>query len=182
MIAMLGLSILFAIGGVYNLITGDIGNFFFGMGITVVLFLIFLHFQLQEKKAEEFESWLAENVCKVYADKAEYKGMKVSLDTKITRFQFCLSLIFMTIKVPSGYLFTEKMFTVAMNNIAYTVCSLIFGWWGLPWGPIYTIQVTFSNIFGGKKMLVRQLITSEQLAFAQKVYNNEYKGYSVENS
>jgi len=28
--------------------------------------------------------------------------------------------------------------------------TLVVGWWGVPWGPIYTIESIFSNCCGGK--------------------------------
>jgi len=27
----------------------------------------------------------------------------------------------------------------------------VLGWWGVPWGPIYSIQAIFTNLFGGKR-------------------------------
>ncbi|MGB7399032.1 J domain-containing protein [Castellaniella sp.] len=27
----------------------------------------------------------------------------------------------------------------------------VLGWWGIPWGPIYSIQAIFTNLFGGKR-------------------------------
>lgn len=27
----------------------------------------------------------------------------------------------------------------------------LFGWWGIPWGPIYSLQAIFTNMFGGKQ-------------------------------
>jgi hypothetical protein len=28
--------------------------------------------------------------------------------------------------------------------------SLLFGWWGIPWGPIYTVTSLFKNFGGGR--------------------------------
>jgi hypothetical protein len=30
--------------------------------------------------------------------------------------------------------------------------TLGLGWWGIPWGPIYSIGSLFSNLTGGKDM------------------------------
>src|SRR5271165_7004629 len=27
----------------------------------------------------------------------------------------------------------------------------LLGWWGIPWGPIYSVQAIFSNLFGGEQ-------------------------------
>jgi len=29
--------------------------------------------------------------------------------------------------------------------------TLLLGWWGIPWGPIYSVQAIFSNLFGGEQ-------------------------------
>ena len=34
--------------------------------------------------------------------------------------------------------------------VGYTLLSLVLGWWGLPWGPIRTIQAIFVNLTGGQ--------------------------------
>lgn len=31
----------------------------------------------------------------------------------------------------------------------YVVASLVFGWWGFPWGPIWTIRWVVRNLRGG---------------------------------
>lgn len=32
----------------------------------------------------------------------------------------------------------------------YTMLTLFVGWWGIPWGPIYTIMCLATNLGGGK--------------------------------
>ncbi|MFQ6403237.1 J domain-containing protein [Methylophilus sp. 'Pure River'] len=32
-----------------------------------------------------------------------------------------------------------------------SLVTWLFGWWGLPWGPIYSIQTLLVNMFGGKR-------------------------------
>jgi hypothetical protein len=34
--------------------------------------------------------------------------------------------------------------------LLYSLLSLLFGWWGLPWGPIRTLQSIFINLTGGQ--------------------------------
>jgi len=35
-------------------------------------------------------------------------------------------------------------------GIKYSLISLVLGWWGIPWGPIYTIWSLIANCSGGK--------------------------------
>lgn len=44
----------------------------------------------------------------------------------------------------------------------------LLGWWGFPWGPIYSIQAIFTNLFGGKrpKGINARLATHQAWVFA----------------
>ena len=50
-----------------------------------------------------------------------------------------------------------------MKGMTYILISVLLGWWGIPWGPIWTIQSLYINLKGGKD------ITSEVLKLAQQV-------------
>ena len=36
------------------------------------------------------------------------------------------------------------------KGLGYSLCSFLLGWWGIPWGPIYTISSIFTNFRGGR--------------------------------
>ena len=36
------------------------------------------------------------------------------------------------------------------KGLPWTGLSLLAGWWGIPWGPIWTIQALVTNLRGGK--------------------------------
>ncbi|HET7181368.1 MAG TPA: hypothetical protein VFI15_03965 [Candidatus Limnocylindrales bacterium] len=42
--------------------------------------------------------------------------------------------------------------------------SLLFGWWGIPWGPIFTIQGVFRTLRGGVD------VTSDVMADLEMLY------------
>jgi hypothetical protein len=42
--------------------------------------------------------------------------------------------------------------------IIYTLTSLLFGWWGFPWGLIYTPQAIYRNLCGGYRETIAELI------------------------
>jgi len=33
--------------------------------------------------------------------------------------------------------------------LKFTILTMLLGWWGIPWGPIYTIGSIFRNLSGG---------------------------------
>ena len=69
---------------------------------------------------------------------------------KFVSFQYCISIVVMTFKRGSDIYFIRAGESTIKFSIGYTLLTLILGWWGIPWGPIYTIGSIFSNLTGGK--------------------------------
>lgn len=69
---------------------------------------------------------------------------------KFVVYQYCISIIVMTFKRGSDIFFIREGESAFAKGIGYTILSLILGWWGFPWGPIYTISSVFNNCRGGK--------------------------------
>jgi hypothetical protein len=174
MALLLVLSALFALGAAYRIYIGDIAGFIIGLCISAFIALVYFFISYQKKKAEQFKEWLTQNVCSIYSGEAMYNGSKIHLGTKVTQYLFCFSLIVFSVRIPSRYYIKASLSSV-LNNIAYTLCTLILGWWGLPWGPIYTLQAVFRNIFGGIKSTVKDLIPEYELEFAKKAYENTHR-------
>ena len=40
----------------------------------------------------------------------------------------------------------------AAKGLPYTLISLLAGWWGIPWGPIWTVMTVVQNFAGGKDL------------------------------
>jgi hypothetical protein len=45
--------------------------------------------------------------------------------------------------------------------------TLVAGWWGIPWGPIYTIQGVWVNLNGGRDVTPQIMSGIEQSLVAQ---------------
>lgn len=69
---------------------------------------------------------------------------------KFVIFEYTISIIFMTFTRSSDVYFIRPGEIGGLKGIVFTLISLIFGWWGLPWGPIHTIRTVFRNLDGGK--------------------------------
>jgi len=65
-------------------------------------------------------------------------------------FLYCISILIMTFKRPSDVHFVRSGESTLGRSLGYTLLSLVLGWWGFPWGPIYTIEALFTNLGGGK--------------------------------
>ena len=69
---------------------------------------------------------------------------------KFVIFLYCISIVFLTFKRSSGIYFIRAGDGTLSMSINFTLISLLFGWWGFPWGPIYTIQSLITNLRGGE--------------------------------
>lgn len=69
---------------------------------------------------------------------------------KLVMFQYCISIFILTFRRSSDIIFIKKDESVIFRGLPYIFISLILGWWGIPWGPIYTIGSVITNLSGGK--------------------------------
>jgi hypothetical protein len=69
---------------------------------------------------------------------------------KFVMYQYCISLFVITFKRFSKIYFIRHDQSAVMKGLPFTLFTLVLGWWGLPWGPIYTVQTLWINLRGGK--------------------------------
>ncbi|HKV06409.1 MAG TPA: hypothetical protein VJO53_15035 [Candidatus Acidoferrales bacterium] len=65
-------------------------------------------------------------------------------------FQYAVSAIIVSFRRASNIHFVRAGESTVPKSIGFTVLSLVAGWWGIPWGPIYTIRSVTTNLRGGK--------------------------------
>lgn len=82
---------------------------------------------------------------------------------KFVLFQYCVSALVVTFKRASGVYFLKSGESAFVKGLPFTAISFIAGWWGFPWGPIYTIRSLFVNLRGGKD-ITAEIIAATQLA------------------
>jgi len=75
-------------------------------------------------------------------------------------YTYCISIVFMTFKRPSSLQFLRAGDGGVKQGLGYSALTFLLGWWGIPWGPIYSIQCLWSNFRGGRD------VTAEVLAHA----------------
>ena len=63
---------------------------------------------------------------------------------------YCVSILVLTFKQPSSVHFIRPGRSAAAKGWGFTLLSLVLGWWGIPWGPIYTVQSVWVNAQGGR--------------------------------
>ena len=75
---------------------------------------------------------------------------EVQAGAKFVMFQYCISIVLMTFKRPSSIYFVRVDDSVVSKSLGFSALTFLLGWWGIPWGPIYTVGSLVTNIRGGK--------------------------------
>jgi hypothetical protein len=84
--------------------------------------------------------------------------MELNRGGKFVLYQWALSILILSFRRSSPVYFIRAGEDAVVKGVPYTVLSLLLGWWGFPWGPIFTIQALSTNLSGGKD------VTSEILS------------------
>lgn len=69
---------------------------------------------------------------------------------RFVHFPYTISIVLMTFKRSSSIYFVrgdENSFKYSYKHVG---TNLLLGWWGIPWGPIYTIGSLYHQLNGGK--------------------------------
>ncbi len=69
---------------------------------------------------------------------------------KFVYFPFTISFIVVTFKRTSGVYLVKQNENAIIKGLSFTMLSFLFGWWGFPFGPKYTIESIRTNLQGGK--------------------------------
>jgi hypothetical protein len=78
---------------------------------------------------------------------------------KFVSYQYCISAIAVSFKRSSSVYFVRAGESNVGKMAGYLAISLLLGWWGIPWGPVWTIQFLVVNLRGGKN-LTQQVVAS----------------------
>ncbi|MBI5700971.1 hypothetical protein HZC34_03865 [Candidatus Saganbacteria bacterium] len=87
--------------------------------------------------------------------KTKYAGREITKETEVVRYTWVLSFIIFSIRDQSAYYFFPKGY--AMGYV-FSLITFIFGWWGLPFGLIWTIPAIIKNFKAEDKATVEMLL------------------------
>jgi hypothetical protein len=87
----------------------------------------------------------------------------VAQGARFVLFQYCVSVLVMTFKRSSPICFLKPGESALGKGAPYSLISLIAGWWGIPWGPIWTLTTLATNLGGGKDV-TRQVLSAYGLS------------------
>lgn len=72
----------------------------------------------------------------------------VSEGARFVRFSYVISIVVMTFKRESGVYFLSKDVSARAVGWPYTLITILLGWWGIPYGLIYTIKTLVEGVGG----------------------------------
>ncbi len=99
---------------------------------------------------------------------------------KFVVFPYTVSFILMTLKRSSDIYFIKADENTFKYSYGYVFLNLIVGWWGIPWGPIYTIGSAYHHIVGGKDLT--QAVMSHLVQHDPEANTNTYNINGIESS
>jgi hypothetical protein len=71
---------------------------------------------------------------------------------KFVSYRYCVSAVVITFRRGSDIYFIRSGESRVTKGLLWTLLSLVAGWWGIPWGPIFTIQSLYINLSGGNDL------------------------------
>jgi|SRR5436190_14685208 len=80
----------------------------------------------------------------------EQLNQELNQGAKFVVFSYAISVIILTFKRGSEIHYIRPGESAIAKGMPYTAISLVAGWWGFPFGPIFTIWALIVNLGGGK--------------------------------
>lgn len=81
---------------------------------------------------------------------AEQLNQELNQGARFVVFSYAISVVILTFKRGSAIFYIRPGESVLVKGMPYTLLSLVAGWWGIPFGPIFTIWALVTNLGGGK--------------------------------
>lgn len=75
---------------------------------------------------------------------------EIQRGAKVVCYQYCVSILVMTFRRSSSLYFIPAGESAVSKGLPWIGLTLVAGWWGIPWGPIFSIQSLVTNFKGGK--------------------------------
>ncbi|WP_316738961.1 hypothetical protein [Pedobacter aquatilis] len=79
-------------------------------------------------------------------------NQEIEQGAKFVMYQYTISILIMTFRRSSDIHFIKSGENAITKGLGWTALSFVLGWWGIPWGPIYTIGSIATNFKGGKNV------------------------------
>ena len=88
---------------------------------------------------------------------------------KFVTFPYVISVLVITFRRTSDIYFIKADESAVVKGLPFTLLSLFVGWWGIPWGIIYTIGALWTNLNGGRDVTAEILSAMGQTQPPQNI-------------
>lgn len=116
---------------------------------------------------DHFLHWLGMNHAAVREGTAMFRDVRITPQTELVRFTTVVSMVLMTFRTPSRF-YVKGVESTGWANAAYTTATFLLGWWGFPWGLIYTPAALYRNLSGGERVSVDALLANIEIGEPEK--------------
>ena len=76
-------------------------------------------------------------------------------------YQYCVSAVLVTWRESTDIYFVRAGESRIMKGLPWAILTLFAGWWGIPWGPIYSISALWKDLRGGDDVTAEILLQLE---------------------
>ena len=80
---------------------------------------------------------------------------------KLVVFYYCVSLLVVTFRRSSPVYLIKAGENPVGKAAPWILLTALLGWWGIPWGPIYSIQSLVTNFRGGKQVQLQAKVAAQ---------------------
>jgi hypothetical protein len=87
-------------------------------------------------------------------------------------FPYTISIVLMTFKKASSIYLLRRGENSIKYSYPHVLTNAVVGWWGIPWGPIYTIGSMYQHLKGGRD--VTEAVMSELIQYDPEVNTSTY--------
>lgn len=123
--------------------------------------------QISKKHNKEFEEFLNDNIQSILnGHGCIYNGTVYTKDTKIIRYRYCVSVLIMTFTRTTYYEPADSDIKIFCSSFLITFFT---GLWGIPWGPIKTVDSFIKNIRKEDEISIEELYNSRSQAKNLKI-------------
>lgn len=128
------------------------------LGLAAILIAVaFVFYRIERYRSMTFLRWLHEQRDALRTGQIEYSGHAITRSTEVTQYRVCASMILFTVEFSTAFFFPVRT-GHRRGAILPTVVTCLLGWWGIPFGPFYTIGTVIRNIRGGHRRSVQELL------------------------
>ena len=141
--------------------SGVAGGIAAGIIIGVLSLIIYVFFIVERQKSLAFLLFLSNNTeLLAEGNTIEYKNIKLNMQSELRYYESCITFFLPWpggIKTNSSY-YIKGYHKTWKPALMYTLGSFLFGWLAV-WTVVWIFSTAFTNIIGGKRLNIEELIS-----------------------